>query len=69
MGFILAFQQQPTSLVSIMKYLMGACAVPGLSGLSITLLIDRAMYGFWAFPFLANIQFNVILGRFNADML
>lgn len=67
MGMILALQQQPRSFGSTIKYLVGACAFPGLSGFSVTLLIDRAMYGFWAIPFLGNIHFNVVLGKFSFD--
>jgi hypothetical protein len=63
MGVLLALQQQNRSVLSVISYLFRVCALPGLSGLAITLLLDRFMFGFWAIPFLGNIHFNVILGR------
>jgi hypothetical protein len=69
MGILLAFQEEFISIVSILKYLGGVCGVFGLSGIATTLLLDRAMYGFWAVPFLGNIHFNVIQGKFRNDRL
>jgi hypothetical protein len=58
-GIILSMQQQSLSRIS---YLLRVCFLPGLCGLIMTLLLDRAIYGFWAIPFLGNIHFNVLLG-------
>ena len=65
LGLILAIQRRRTSVVSIMVYLILVCASAGLLGLTLTILLDRFMYGFWAIPFLGNIHFNVILGGYH----
>jgi GPI mannosyltransferase 3 len=61
MGVILAFKL--SSKVVTISYLVGVCAVFGALGLLSTILLDRLVYGFWAFPLLGNIHFNVIQGE------
>ena len=63
MGLILAFQRRCRSLVFVVGYVVGICAAPGIAGLFLTLLLDRYVYGFWAFPLLGNIQFNILEGN------
>ncbi|KAL3924961.1 MAG: hypothetical protein SGILL_000717, partial [Bacillariaceae sp.] len=38
------------------------CALFGSLGFIVSVVIDRIMYGFWAFPTLGNFQFNVLEG-------
>ncbi|KAG7363978.1 Alg9-like mannosyltransferase family-domain containing protein [Nitzschia inconspicua] len=60
LGVILSLKlHTKTATVS---YLMGICAIFGASGFLSTVLLDRIMYGFWAFPVLGNIHFNVLQG-------
>lgn len=63
MGIILSVSGSK-SLISTMNYLIGVCALFGLSGLAVTVALDRYMYGFPAVPFLGSIQFNVLEGAF-----
>jgi hypothetical protein len=66
MGIILACKFSST--LSRMCYVVGLCALFGALGLMSTLLLDRFMYGFWAFPLLANIHFNVVQGKSGIDL-
>jgi Alg9-like mannosyltransferase family len=62
MGIILAYQFSSNATTRI-SYVLTVCAVFGALGLLWTILLDRFMYGFWAFPVLGNIHFNVIQGE------
>lgn len=64
LGILLAFRQR--SLVSKVGFLFFICAVFGLLGIFVGMLVDRFFFGFWTLPFLGNFHFNVILD--NADL-
>jgi phosphatidylinositol glycan class B len=61
MGVLLSLRQK-TRLATV-HYLVGVCALSGILGLAVSLLVDRSMYGFWAFPMMGNFQFNVLQGN------
>lgn len=61
MGILLACRRSST--LFRLSYLLGVCAVFGTLGLLLTILLDRCMYGYWAFPLLGNLFFNVIQGK------
>ena len=61
MGIVLALQESGPVL-AFCGYILSVCAIPGLCGLLVTLLVDRYIYGFHVVPLLGNIHFNVILG-------
>lgn len=61
MGFLLALQKK--SFLDATRFLVLNCATFGMLGIGLTMVIDRAMYGFWCIPFLGNFHFNVILGK------
>jgi GPI mannosyltransferase 3 len=63
MGLILSCRKRSSKVVDMVAYLLGVCAIFGAMGLLVTLLLDRIMYGFWAFPVLANFHFNVVQGN------
>lgn len=39
------------------------CATGGSLGLFLSILVDRLFYGFWTFPLLGNLDFNVLQGE------
>lgn len=59
-GVLLALQKP--AIVQRIKFLAIPCALFGLLGLGLSLIVDRYFYGFWAIPFLGSLHFNVILG-------
>jgi phosphatidylinositol glycan class B len=59
-GILLA-DQKPTNLQRI-KFLLVPCALYGLVGITLSLTVDRLLYGFWTAPFLGSLHFNVIQG-------
>jgi GPI mannosyltransferase 3 len=61
MGIIIAIGTQKNKMQSI-QYLIFPCALCGLLGIGISLIVDFFMYGFWVIPFLGNFHFNVIQG-------
>jgi phosphatidylinositol glycan class B len=61
MGFLLSSRQQ--SLQGEFAYLILPCATFGLTGLFISMLVDKWFFGFWTLPFLGNFHFNVILNN------
>ena len=61
MGVTLALQR--SSFLGTVRFLLFNCAICGILGISLTMVIDRALYGFWCIPFLGNFHFNVMLGR------
>ena len=64
MGIILAWDNDKNKTIkAALLYLFGICALPGFLGFASTLLLDKAMYGFWAIPVLGNFHFNVIQGK------
>lgn len=63
LGMILAMRRR--TLPSMVGYLFLPCAVFGILGVGVTLLVDRLFYGFWATPILGSFHFNVILGASN----
>lgn len=64
MGIILAWDNDKNKTIkAALLYLFGICALPGFLGFASTLLLDKAMYGFWAIPVLGNFHFNVIQGN------
>lgn len=50
------------SLKSRLAYLIHPCAVCSLVGIGLSLMVDRWFYGFWTFPLLGNLHFNVVEG-------
>mmetsp|Transcript_13344 Transcript_13344/g.28971 ORF Transcript_13344/g.28971 Transcript_13344/m.28971 type:complete len:402 (-) Transcript_13344:1501-2706(-) len=48
---------------NMLHTLFGLCVTYGLIGVILGCCIDRWFYGFWAIPFLGNIHFNVLLGK------
>ena len=48
----------------MLSTLFGLCGAYGLIGVIFGCCIDCWFYGFWAVPFLGNIHFNVLLGKF-----
>jgi hypothetical protein len=58
-GIILALRQ-PTPLGRI-GYLFLPCALFGLAGVMIAMIVDYLFFGFWTIPFLGNFHFNVVL--------
>lgn len=60
-GILLA-DQKPTNLQRI-KFLLVPCALYGLVGITLSLTVDRLLYGFWTAPFLGSLHFNVIQGE------
>ena len=61
MGIIIAIRSQKNKMQSI-QYLIFPCALCGLLGIAISLIVDFFMYGFWVIPVLGNFHFNVIQG-------
>lgn len=59
MGVLLALQLKQTG--EIVQYLFVPCALFGLAGLGVGLVVDRLMFGFWTLPFMGNFHFNVVL--------
>jgi phosphatidylinositol glycan class B len=51
-----------SSFKARLMYLFNPCAMYGLAGFGLSLLVDRCFYGFWTIPLLANLQFNVVEG-------
>lgn len=68
MGILLASKKLSRSAASALVYLFCVCAVYGLSGIAVTLALDRRMYGFPVFPILGNIDFNVLQGTRIGDL-
>jgi phosphatidylinositol glycan class B len=60
-GILLALQKPV--LVQRITFLVIPCALFGLVGIAMSLLVDRYFFGFWAVPFLGSLHFNVILGE------
>ena len=60
-GILLALQIS-THARRIM-FLAIPCALWGLVGIGLSLIVDRCFYGFWTVPFLGSLHFNVILGE------
>lgn len=60
-GVLLALQKQV--LNQLITFLAIPCALYGLVGIAMSLLVDRYFYGFWAVPFLGSLHFNIILGE------
>lgn len=60
-GILLALQRP--RLVDRMYYLVMPCALFGLVGIGLSLIVDRYFYGFWTIPFLGSLHFNVVLGE------
>lgn len=58
MGIILSRQTK-----SAFTYIFLVCALAGLLGFLSTVILDRALFGFWAIPVLGNFHFNVIEGK------
>jgi phosphatidylinositol glycan class B len=44
------------------RHLLSPCALYGLVGLVLSLLVDRLCFGYWVLPFLGNFYFNVVEG-------
>jgi len=60
MGILLALQQRP-SLLGKIGYLFVPCALFGLCGVVLAMVVDYLFFGFWTMPFLGNFHFNVVL--------
>jgi Alg9-like mannosyltransferase family len=60
-GILLALQRP--RLVERIYYLVMPCALFGLVGIGLSLIVDRYFYGFWTIPFLGSLYFNVVLGE------
>ena len=58
LGLLLARKKQST-----LYYLIRPCALFGLAGLGIALVVDRYFFGFWVLPVLGSFQFNVVEGH------
>jgi GPI mannosyltransferase 3 len=47
----------------VIQYLLYPCAVCGALGFLWSVLVDRLYFGYWSFPVLANLYFNVVLNH------
>jgi Alg9-like mannosyltransferase family len=61
LGILLALQRP--GLLQRLYYLVMPCALFGLVGIGLSLIVDRYFYGFWTIPFLGSLHFNVIQGE------
>jgi len=57
MGVLLSARQN--SLSSRVGYLLVPCALFGLAGICLAMLVDRYFFGFWTIPVLSSFHFNV----------
>lgn len=48
---------------AFLAFLLGPCALGGLTGIGVAAVVDRYFYGFWTLPWLGNFHFNVVLHR------
>lgn len=62
MGVLLALGQTTTiSWSAAVGYLLVPCALFGLAGVGVAMVVDYLFFGFWTIPFLGNFHFNVVL--------
>jgi hypothetical protein len=66
-GILLALQRP--RLADRMSYLVMPCALFGIFGIGLSLIVDWYFYGFWTLPFLGSLHFNVILGELQNILL
>ena len=57
-GLMLSLRQ-PT-LYKKFEYVLLVCALPAVTGLILSICIDRFYFGFWAVPMLGNLHFNLV---------
>ena len=58
LGVMLAKKKQ-----HFIPYLIQPCALCGLIGIGVSLLVDKCLFGSWFLPVLGNFQFNVVEGH------
>jgi len=63
LGVLLALlrQKATSSWLAAMGYLLVPCALFGIAGVGVAMVVDYLFFGFWTIPFLGNFHFNVVL--------